>query len=179
MPHRSQLTIQEKLAAQYLACGMLPREVQQATEMGESTLKRLQTEPLFIREVDMARQRAFPLLAERLTKRLEELQEPALEKMNALMEAESEPVQFQAAKHLLVSGPLGAKPERGGDPAHGATIHLDQQALAAVLGGALNMGHSGLIAAFAALRLPDAAPMPPPMPQEQEEQDHDDTPSLH
>lgn len=168
MPSRGRLTLHEKLAAQYLALGMSMTEAAQSADMELTLLRRAMSHPLFEAEIERCRQRAFPIVAERLTQRLEQLQEPALERMGSLMQAESEAVQFQASRDLLNRGPLAPKPAHPGRelPAQGATIHLDQQALQAILAGALNMGQHGIVAAFAALGHPQ------PLPQEQGHEPH-------
>lgn len=151
---RGQLSTQDKWAAQLLAMGKPLAEVAEEVELPVPTLKRHVELPLFQQEVERWRNKLFSTVADRLVARLERLQEPALERMADLMQAESEPVQFQAAKNLLDRGPLAPRPgntQGPHGPGSGATIHLDQQALTAILSGALNIGNNGIIAAFAAL----------------------------
>lgn len=156
MPVRGRLTIQEKLAAQYIAVGMSLTDAAEQADIPLAMLRRSLPHPLFEAEIEASRMRTFPIMADRLTRRLEEVQEPALAKMVGLMEAESETIQFQSAKDLLNRGPLTPKSVHGQSeqPQNGATIHLDQQALQAILAGSLNAGQSAIIAAFAALSIP-------------------------
>lgn len=155
MPTRGKLSHAEKLAAQYMALGMSITDAAQATELALPVLRRAMTHPLFEAELERCRNRAFPALAERLTDRLDRLQEPALAKMGELLQAESEPVQFQAAKDLLNRGPLAPKTLYQGQVNQqqvlGMSISLDQQALTAILSGALNMGHHAIVNTFAQL----------------------------
>ena len=143
------LSIQEKLAAQYLALGMSVQEVAQSTELNEGQLKRLQKTPLFQVEFDRCVDRTYPILAERLTRKLEQLQEPALNHLELLMtKAESEPVQLGAANSILNRGPLAVKSHATSQQQPGQTITFDQGALQAIIGGAVNIGQSSIIAAF-------------------------------
>jgi len=157
MPARGKLTMAEKLAAQYIALGMGLPEVAQTCDITLPVLKRTLTHPLMAQEIDRCRARAFPALVERLGSKLEQLQEPALDTMGALLRAESEAVQFQSAKDLLNRGPLGTA-QGGSGQAGGMQITLDHQALSAILAGALNMGHHGILAAFASLGSPGRSP---------------------
>src|SRR5437773_4869328 len=74
--------------------------------------------------------------------------------MGGLLDAESEAIQFQSAKDLLNRGPLAAH-QGAAQGQGGMQITLDHQALHAILAGALNMGHHGIVAAFTSLNQPD------------------------
>src|SRR5437773_2724483 len=132
MPAKGKLTVSEKLAAQYVALGMSLDDVAQACDLSLPLLKRTLTHPLMQREVEQCRLRAFPALVERLGNRLEQLQEPALERMGGLLDAESEAIQFQSAKDLLNRGPLAAH-QGAAQGQGGMQITLDHQALHAIL----------------------------------------------
>ena len=165
MPVRGKLTMPEKFAAQLIALGHSLTDVAQEAELSLPVLRRALTHPLMDAEVSKWRVRAFPVLVDRLSNRLEQLQEPALEQMADLLHAESEPVQFQAARDLLNRGPLAPSPGQHGPGGQGGmTISLDQAALQAILAGALNMGQHGIVAAFASLGTPPAPERPPLLP---------------
>lgn len=159
---RGSLSPAERYACQLLAAQTPLAEVAHETDLSIAQIqKRLRDNVLFKQEVERWQTKLFRNVAEKLTTRLEQLQEPALERMGALLHAESEPVQFNAAKNLLDRGPLAPKSasasDIGGAPG-GATIHLDQQALTAIISGALNIGNRSIVAAFAALPNQQALP---------------------
>lgn len=155
MPSKGQLTTPEKFAAQLLALG---KSLTFAAEQAGLTLPQLRKRlelPLMQHEIERWRGQHFAGLSESLGARLTEMQHPALEVMGDLMSAESEPVRLGAAKGILDRGPLSRRiqGERGGGPGQvQGQIILDQQALTAILAGAINMGHAGILTAFAALR---------------------------
>lgn len=154
MPTKGKLTIQEKLAAQYMALGMSLTEAAAGADISLPVLRRAMQHPLFEGEVERCRARAFPSLAERLGGRLQAMQEPALESLNTLMlNAESEAVRLKATEGTLDRGGILVRHLGSG---HGggqgqAPITLDHAALHAILSGALNMGQQGIIMAFASL----------------------------
>jgi hypothetical protein len=161
MPVRGRLTTEEKLAAQYLALGMSLTQAADTTGLGLDLLRNALRHPLMEQEIEACKRRAFPVLADRLARRLEETQEPALNKMAGLLDAESEGVQFQAARDLLNRGPLAPKMGLQSQQQPGLSIHLDQSALHAILAGALNAGNQGIVAAFASLSRALPAPETP------------------
>lgn len=165
MPRKGKLTVEERYAAQLLALAHSLTETAEMAGLGLDELRRAMGHPLMEAEIAQARLRAYPVLEERLKAHLERVQEPALSRMEGLLGAESEPVQFQAARDLLNRGPLAPQPRwsRGQPEVQGATIHLDTQAILAILAGALNMGQHGLVAAFAAFAaLPPQPALSPP-----------------
>ena len=156
MPSKGQLTTPEKFAAQLLALGKSLTFAAESAGLSLPQLRKRLDLPLMQQEIARWRRQHFAGLSESLGARLAELQHPALEAMSDLITAESEPVRLGAAKDLLDRGPLSRRiqGDRGGGTGQSAQgqITLDQQALAAILAGAINIGHAGILTAFAALR---------------------------
>ena len=168
MPSKGSLTTPEKFAAQLLALGKSLTFAAESAGLSLPQLRKRLDLPLMQQEIERWRGQHFVGLSESLGARLAEMQHPALEAMGDLMTAESEPVRLGAAKDILDRGPLSRRiqGERGGAGAQGqGQITLDQQALTAILAGAMNMGHAGILTAFAALRgqhtMPDAKDVTP------------------
>lgn len=145
----------EKLAAVYLAQGMSMGEAAEACEISLDVLRRAIQHPLVEGEIARCRARAFPELSERLSRRLESFQEPALEEMGGLLREESPVMRFKASSYLLDHGPLGKQAQGAGEG--GVHVHLDRGALEAILHGAMNAGEIGIVAAFGRL----GPPLPP------------------
>jgi len=142
------LTTKQKLVAQYLALGYIESEAGKYANVSLAVVKKWQHEPLFQGEVQESRDRAFKTLEERLVARMEALQEPALERMGRLLNAESESVQLHAAEAILDKGPLGEKKET---PPGGVALSLDKATLEVMLKSAVNAGEVGVMAAFRAI----------------------------
>ena len=155
MPVKGSLTTPEKFAAQLLALGKSLTFAAESAGLSLPQLRKRLDLPLMQHEIERWRSQHFAGLSESLGARLAEMQHPALETMSDLMTAESEPVRLGAAKDILDRGPLSRRiqGERGSTGAQGTgAITLDQQALTAILASAMNMGHAGILTAFAALR---------------------------
>ena len=155
MPAKGQLTTAEKFAAQLLALGKSLTFAAESTSLSLPQLRKRLELPIMQQEIDKWRHQHFAGLSDSLGARLQELQHPALEAMGDLLTAESEPVRKSAATDLLDRGPIGRKVQSNlnaqGQQAQ-SQITLDQQALTAILAGAINIGHAGILTAFAALQ---------------------------
>lgn len=152
MPSKGQLTTAEKFAAQLLALGKTLTFASEQAGLSLPQLRKRLELPIMQQEIDRWRSQHFASLSESLGTRLEALQHPALETMSDLLTAESESVRHSTAKDLLDRGPLSRKIQDNRNGQGGpATISLDQAALTAILAGAMNIGHAGILNAFSSL----------------------------